>query len=39
MGNMEILIAAHALAVGAVLVSHDRLFRRVKGWKIDWSKA
>jgi tRNA(fMet)-specific endonuclease VapC len=40
MGNMDMLIAAHALAVGAVLVTHDRVFRRVKGLKIeDWSKA
>jgi tRNA(fMet)-specific endonuclease VapC len=40
MGNMDMLIAAHALAVGAALVTHDRVFRRVKGLKIeDWSKA
>ncbi len=40
MGNMGMLIAAHALAVEAVLVTHDRVFRRVKGLKIeDWSKA
>jgi tRNA(fMet)-specific endonuclease VapC len=40
MGNMDMLIAAHALAVEAVLVTHDRVFRRVKGLKIeDWSKA
>ena len=39
MGNMDMLIAAHALAVEAVLVTHDRVFRRVKGLKIeDWSK-
>jgi tRNA(fMet)-specific endonuclease VapC len=40
MGNMDLLIAAHALAVEAVLVTHDRVFRRVKGLMIeDWSKA
>jgi tRNA(fMet)-specific endonuclease VapC len=40
MGNMDMLIAAHALAANAILVTHDRLFRRVKGLKIeDWSKA
>ena len=40
MGNLGMLIAAHALAVEAVLVTHDRVFRRVKGLKIeDWSKA
>jgi len=39
MGNMDMLIAAHALSVEAVLVTHDRVFRRVKGLKIeDWSK-
>jgi tRNA(fMet)-specific endonuclease VapC len=38
MGNMDMLIAAHALAAAAVLVTHDRVFRRVKGLKIeDWS--
>ena len=40
MGNMDMLIAAHALAANAILVTHDRVFRRVKGLKIeDWSKA
>jgi tRNA(fMet)-specific endonuclease VapC len=39
MGNMDMLIAAHALSVEAVLVTHDRVFRRVKGLKVeDWSK-
>ena len=40
MGNMDMLIAAHALAANTILVTHDRVFRRVKGLKIeDWSKA
>jgi predicted nucleic acid-binding protein len=33
------MIAAHALALDAVLVTGDRVFRRVAGLKIeDWSK-
>ncbi len=35
MGNMDMLIAAHARAVEAVLVTHDRLFRRVNGLKVE----
>jgi tRNA(fMet)-specific endonuclease VapC len=39
MGNLDMMIAAQALAAQAVLVTHDRVFRRVKGLKIeDWSK-
>ncbi len=39
MGNLDMMIAAHALAVQAVLVTGDRVFRRVKQLKIeDWSK-
>jgi len=39
MGNLDLMIAAQALAVEAVLVTHDRVFRRVKGLKVeDWSK-
>ncbi len=30
MGNLDMMIAAHALALGAVLITHDRVFRRVK---------
>ena len=40
MGNLGMMIAAQALAAQAVLVTHDRVFRRVKGLKVeDWSKA
>ena len=39
-GNLDMMIAAQALAAQAVLVTHDRVFRRVKGLKVeDWSKA
>jgi tRNA(fMet)-specific endonuclease VapC len=39
MGNLDLMIAAQALAVGLILVSNDRAFRRVKGLKVeDWSK-
>jgi tRNA(fMet)-specific endonuclease VapC len=37
MGNLDMMIAAQALAAGRVLISSDRVFRRVKGLKIeDW---
>jgi tRNA(fMet)-specific endonuclease VapC len=40
MGNFNMMIAAHALAAGTILVTNDRAFRRVKGLRIeDWSKA
>jgi tRNA(fMet)-specific endonuclease VapC len=40
MGNLDMMIAAHALAVQAVLVTSDRVFRRVRNLRIqDWSKA
>jgi tRNA(fMet)-specific endonuclease VapC len=40
MGNLDMMIAAHALAAPAVLVTHDRIFHRVKQLKIDdWTKA
>ena len=39
MGNFDMMIAAHALAAGTILVTNDRAFRRVKGLRIeDWSK-
>jgi len=38
MGTLDLMIASHALAVGAVLVTHDRGFRRVRELKLeDWT--
>jgi tRNA(fMet)-specific endonuclease VapC len=31
LGNMDMLIAAHAVAIGAVLVTNDKTFSRVDG--------
>ncbi len=40
MGNMDMIIAAASLAAEAVLVTHDRVFRRVRQLKIeDWTKS
>jgi tRNA(fMet)-specific endonuclease VapC len=40
MGNLDIIIAAHALAVGAVLVTNDQAFARIKKLKLeDWTKG
>jgi tRNA(fMet)-specific endonuclease VapC len=40
MGNLDMMIAAHALALGLVLVTSDRVFARVKGLTIeDWTRA
>jgi tRNA(fMet)-specific endonuclease VapC len=40
MGNLDMMIAAQALAAPAVLVTHDRTFHRVKHLKIeDWTRA
>ena len=39
LGNLDTMIAAHALATGSVLVTHDKAFARVKGLEIeDWTK-
>jgi len=39
MGNLDLMIAAQALASGLVLVTSDAVFRRVKGLKLeDWSR-
>lgn len=37
-GNLDMMIAAQALAAEATLVTHDRVCRRVKGLKLeDWT--
>lgn len=39
LGSMDMMIAAHALAVGRILVTHDHGFRQVKKLRIeDWSR-
>lgn len=39
MGNLDLMIGAHALALGATLVTHDRSFARVKKLKVeDWTR-
>jgi tRNA(fMet)-specific endonuclease VapC len=39
MGNLGMMIAAHALAAEAILVTNDRSFRRLKHLKIeDWTE-
>jgi tRNA(fMet)-specific endonuclease VapC len=38
-GSLDLMIAAHAVAAGAVLVTSDRVFRRVRGLKVeDWTR-
>ena len=40
MRNLDLMIAAHAVAVEVVLVTHDHVFRRVRGLRVeDWSKS
>ena len=40
LGNLDLMIAAHALATSAVLVTHDHVFHRVKHLKVeDWARA
>jgi len=39
MGNLDTMIGAHALALGAVLVTNDRAFTRIRELKVeDWTK-
>jgi tRNA(fMet)-specific endonuclease VapC len=39
MGNLDMMIAAHALAVEAVLVTNDRAFRRLGKLKLEnWTR-
>jgi|SRR5580698_534968 tRNA(fMet)-specific endonuclease VapC len=38
-GNLDLMIAAQALAAEAVLVTHDRVFRKIRALKTeDWAK-
>ena len=40
MGNLDAMIAAHALALDAILVTNDHAFARIKKLKLaDWTKA
>jgi tRNA(fMet)-specific endonuclease VapC len=40
MGNLDIMIAAHTLALGAILVTNDHAFARIKKLKVeDWTKS
>lgn len=37
--NLDLLIAAHALSLGLMLITNDRAFTQVKGLKIeDWTQ-
>ncbi|ARM35504.1 type II toxin-antitoxin system VapC family toxin (plasmid) [Legionella longbeachae] len=39
LGNLDLLIAAHALSLGIILITSDRAFHQVDGLKIeDWSQ-
>jgi len=40
MGSLDMMIGAHALATGLILVTNDRAFGRVTGLKVqDWTKV
>lgn len=40
MGSLDMMIAAQALAIGATLVTHDRVFQRLKHLHIeDWTRS
>jgi tRNA(fMet)-specific endonuclease VapC len=40
MGNLDMMIAAHALAAGVVLATNDAAFGRIKNLKVaDWTKS
>lgn len=39
LGNLDLLIAAHALSLGIVLITNDRAFSQIDGLKIeDWTQ-
>src|SRR5260370_10724598 len=35
MGNLDMMIGSHALAVGAILVTNDRAFTRISKFKVE----
>jgi tRNA(fMet)-specific endonuclease VapC len=38
-GNLDLMLAAHSLAMGTILVSSDRVFGRVKDLKLEnWAR-
>ena len=38
MGNLDMMIGAHALALNLILVTHDKAFKRIENLKIeDWT--
>ena len=40
MGNLDLMIGAHALALGIILVTSDRAFTRIKKLKVeDWTQS
>ena len=40
MGNLDMMIGAHALALGAVMVTNDGAFSRIAKLKVvDWTKG
>ena len=40
MGNLDMMIGAHAIAAGAILATNDGAFGRIEGLKIaDWTKS
>jgi tRNA(fMet)-specific endonuclease VapC len=40
LGNLDMMIAAQALAMESTLVTHDKAFSRIEGLEIeDWTKA
>ncbi|WP_372438887.1 PIN domain-containing protein, partial [Pandoraea sputorum] len=39
LGNLDMMIAAHAKATNASLISNDQAFRQIKGLHtLDWTK-
>ena len=39
LGNLDLLIAAHALSSGLILITNDRAFNQVEGLRIeDWTE-